>query len=165
CIENLNGHQIDQYIIHAGKNIPLVKKNSGKSGRMKIGEQYAIETFASTGLGLVKDRGESTHFMMRPEMLNYTHQLNNVNQILDVIKKNHGSLAFCQRFLTRGLPPSVPSDRIDSALKFLLNNKRSEVIREYPPLCDINGCYTSQMEHTLFIRHNSTEILSRGSDY
>lgn len=48
-IRNLNGHLIDQYRIHAGKTVPIVK--GGDATKMEEGEFYAIETFGSTGKG------------------------------------------------------------------------------------------------------------------
>ena len=47
CVRNLCGHQIAPYHIHAGKTVPIVKGGSGQ--KMEEGEQYAIETFGSTG--------------------------------------------------------------------------------------------------------------------
>ncbi len=46
-IENLSGHLIGPYHIHAGKSVPIVK--GGKADKMEEGELYAIETFGSTG--------------------------------------------------------------------------------------------------------------------
>merc|ERR1712127_300315 len=46
CIRNLNGHSIGQYVIHAGKTVPIVK--GGNNTRMEEGEVFAIETFGST---------------------------------------------------------------------------------------------------------------------
>lgn len=50
-VRNLNGHSIDPYNIHAGKNVPIVK--GGDATRMEEGEFFAIETFGSTGRGHV----------------------------------------------------------------------------------------------------------------
>eukprot|EP00659_Diplonema_papillatum_P000977 gene977-1491_t len=46
-IENLTGHSIEPYRIHAGKSVPLVGNN--EPTKMEEGEVYAIETFGSTG--------------------------------------------------------------------------------------------------------------------
>ena len=47
AINNLCGHLIAPYHIHAGKSVPIVK--GGKADKMEEGEMYAIETFGSTG--------------------------------------------------------------------------------------------------------------------
>ncbi len=46
-VRNLCGHTIEAYKIHAGKSVPIVKKNDNT--KMEEGELYAIETFGSTG--------------------------------------------------------------------------------------------------------------------
>ena len=60
-IRNLQGHLIGQYHIHAGKSVPIVK--GGEGIRMEEGEIYAIETFGSTGKGVVHDDMEVSHYM------------------------------------------------------------------------------------------------------
>lgn len=53
CIRNLNGHNINQHVIHGGKSVPIVK--GGDQTKMEEGEVFAIETFGSTGKGYVHD--------------------------------------------------------------------------------------------------------------
>lgn len=60
---NLCGHSIEPYRIHAGKSVPIVKNND--CTKMEEGEQYAIETFATTGKGIVWEEGECSHYMKR----------------------------------------------------------------------------------------------------
>lgn len=59
CIRNLNGHNIDQHIIHGGKSVPIVK--GGDQTKMEEGEVFAIETFGSTGKGYVRDDVRATN--------------------------------------------------------------------------------------------------------
>jgi methionyl aminopeptidase len=60
-VRNLNGHSIDPYKIHAGKTVPCVKTNTNE--KMEEGEQYAIETFGSTGKGFVREDDDCSHYM------------------------------------------------------------------------------------------------------
>ncbi len=60
-IRNLNGHSIGPYQIHAGKTVPIVK--GGEATKMEENEFYAIETFGSTGKGVVHDDMECSHYM------------------------------------------------------------------------------------------------------
>jgi methionyl aminopeptidase len=60
-IRNLNGHSIGTYNIHAGKSVPIVK--NGDQTKMEEGEFFAIETFGSTGKGLVVEDMECSHYM------------------------------------------------------------------------------------------------------
>ena len=66
CIRNLNGHSIAPYKIHAGKTVPIVR--NGDQTKMEEGELYAIETFASTGRGLIQEDMECSHYMINSEI-------------------------------------------------------------------------------------------------
>jgi hypothetical protein len=59
-IRGLSGHSINPYQIHGSKSIGLVR--SDDPARMEEGEYYAIETFGSTGRGLVVEQGECSHY-------------------------------------------------------------------------------------------------------
>jgi methionine aminopeptidase len=59
AIRNLNGHNIDQHVIHGGKSVPIVK--GGDQTKMEEGEVFAIETFGSTGKGYVRDDVREKH--------------------------------------------------------------------------------------------------------
>jgi methionine aminopeptidase len=53
AIRNITGHNILQYRIHGGKSIPFIKNNN--RDKMEEGEVFAIETFGSTGRGILDD--------------------------------------------------------------------------------------------------------------
>ena len=38
-------------------------------------------------------------------------------------------------------------------------------VNAYPPLLDIAGCYTAQVEHTILMKPSGKEVMSRGQDY
>ena len=63
AIKNLCGHSIRPYHIHAGKSVPIIK--SDNQDRMEEGEQYAIETFGSTGKGVVWEDVDCSHYMRK----------------------------------------------------------------------------------------------------
>jgi len=155
CVENLSGHSIGRYKIHAENTVPIVK--SDDNTRMKEGEMYAIETFGTTGNGWVEDRGECSHFMRDWDVDRVTLRDTKAKKLLGFISKRFDTLAFCRRWLAEEYDP-----------KHLMALKRlcdSGVIREYPPLCDIPGCYTAQYEHTIVLRPTCKEVVSRGKDY
>jgi len=52
-IRNLTGHNIGRWQIHGGKSVPIIKSND--QTKMEEGETFAIETFGSTGKGVVHD--------------------------------------------------------------------------------------------------------------
>lgn len=61
-IRNLMGHLIAPYHIHAGKSVPIVAGT--EEVKMEEGELYAIETFGSTGEGVVYNDKDCSHYMM-----------------------------------------------------------------------------------------------------
>ncbi|BFF93884.1 methionine aminopeptidase 2 [Drosophila madeirensis] len=155
AIRNLNGHSISPYRIHAGKTVPIVK--GGESTRMEEDEFYAIETFGSTGRGLVHDDMDCSHYMKNFDLPFVPLRLQSSKQLLGTINKNFGTLAFCKRWLDR-----AGATKYQMALKDLCDKG---IVEAYPPLCDIKGCYTAQYEHTIMLRPTCKEIVSRGDDY
>jgi methionyl aminopeptidase len=159
CIRNLNGHSIGPYKIHAGKTVPIVK--NGDQTKMEEGELYAIETFASTGRGLIHEDLECSHYMANSE-IPFQQALGSIRlprakQLFSTINRNFGTLAFCRRYLDR-----IGESKYLMALKNLTD---LGVIDPYPPLVDIKGSFTAQFEHTLILRPTCKEILSKGDDY
>ncbi|XP_051979289.1 methionine aminopeptidase 2b [Xyrauchen texanus] len=154
-IRNLNGHSIGQYRIHAGKTVPIVK--GGEATRMEEGEVYAIETFGSTGKGMVHDDMECSHYMKNYEVGHVPIRLPRAKHLLNVVNENFGTLAFCRRWLDR-----LGETKYLMALKNLCD---LGIIDPYPPLCDTKGSYTAQFEHTILLRPTCKEVVSRGDDY
>jgi len=154
-IRNLNGHSIGPYQIHAGKTVPIVK--GGEQTRMEENEFYAIETFGSTGKGMVHDDMECSHYMKNFDVGHVPLRMARAKQLLNVINKNFGTLAFCRRWLD-----GVGETKYLMGLKNLVDNG---IVDAYPPLCDVKGCYTAQWEHTIMLRPTCKEVVSRGDDY
>ena len=157
-IKNLNGHSIGAYQIHAGKSVPIIKNQD--TTRMEENEFYAIETFGSTGRGLVMEDMETSHYMkVYDEHAGNASRLRTkaAKDLLKHIDTHHSTLAFCRRWLD------------DAGLSgYLLGLKQlceADIVRPYPPLCDVRGSYTAQYEHTLFMRPTGKEVVSRGDDY
>jgi methionyl aminopeptidase len=100
AIRNLNGHNINQFQIHGGKSVPIVK-GSGDQTKMEEGETFAIETFGSTGKGYVHDDTEVSHYAKMVDAPNVALRLSSAKNLLNVINKNFGTLPFCRRYLDR----------------------------------------------------------------
>ncbi|DBA93672.1 TPA: Methionine aminopeptidase 2A [Trebouxia sp. C0006] len=155
-IRNLCGHSIDAYQIHGGKTVPIVK--GGEQGvRMEEGEFFAIETFGSTGKGYVHEDLECSHYMKNFGVGHVPLRLPKAKQLLGVIDRNFGTLAFCKRYLDR-----LGESKYQMALKSLCDNG---VVSPCPPLCDQRGSYVAQFEHTFYLHPHKKEVLSRGDDY
>ena len=154
-IRNLNGHSIGPYQIHAGKSVPIVK--GGDQTKMEEGELYAIETFGSTGKGIVHEDLECSHYMKNFDVGHVPLRMSKAKELLGVIDKNFGTLAFCRRFIDRL--------GVDKYLLGIKNLCDVGLVQPYPPLVDVKGSYTAQYEHTLILRPTQKEVLSRGDDY
>lgn len=164
-IANLNGHTTAPYRVHAGKSLPIVRV-PGHPDFMEEGEVYAIETFASTGRGHVVEDGDCSHFMLdadwrhndasRRQQVPYSASPT-VKLALDTILREYDTLAFCRRWLD-----DAGCKRHIIALNALV---KANIVNAYPPLVDIKGSFTSQMEHTVILRPTCKEVVTRGDDY
>merc|ERR1712228_284263 len=157
CIRNLNGHSIGPWVIHGGKTVPIVK--SEDQTKMEENELFAIETFGSTGKGVVYDEGECSHFALMENQNKMIHSVNHkgARDLFKFINKRFGTIPFCRRWLDD-----------DGQKRHLMSLKKLvdyEIVRAYPPLCDIPGCYTAQYEHTILLKPTCKEVVSRGYDF
>jgi methionyl aminopeptidase len=153
--ENLCGHSIGPYQIHAGKSVPIVK--NGDTTKMEEGELFAIETFGSTGKGHVWSAPNCSHYMKKfdaPDQISVRNP--KARALYAEITNTFGTLAFCRRWIEEKFPRHTP------LLKQLVE---SGAIDAYPPLDDALGCHTAQYEHTIFLHPSRKEVLSRGDDY
>eukprot|EP01155_Anaeramoeba_flamelloides_P010368 Anaeramoba_flamelloidesa325353_803.p1 GENE.a325353_803~~a325353_803.p1 ORF type:complete len:284 (+),score=44.43 a325353_803:1460-2311(+) len=154
-VANLGGHSIDQYRIHAGLTVPLV--SGGDTTKMKEGQQFAIETFASTGRGYVEEEGDCSHYMISPKGVNRSVSKKSSKRFKSFLLEHYSTMAFCPRWI----------DRLNQKQYYvdLKNLARNNIVREYPPLCDIPNSFVSQYEHTLILKPTGKEVLSWGDDY
>ena len=157
--KNLNGHSMEPYRIHGGQSIPIVARSDFADDKMKEGTFYAIETFATTGKGYVVEDGECSHYMRVWDAPTAVPKLahKGARQLLDAIDKQFYTLPFCRRWLD-----DIGQARHLMPLKCLVD---SGLVQDYPPLVDVKGSFTSQMEHTIVLKHSGKEIVSRGDDF
>ena len=83
--------------------------------------------------------------------------MSSARSLLNVINKNFGTLPFCRRYLDR-----LGQDKYLLGLNNLVD---AGIVEAYPPLVDIKGSYTAQLEHCFVLRPTCKEIFSRGDDY
>lgn len=149
-VQNLCGHQMDRFIIHCGKMIPIIKEPQNDN-KMEYGEIYALETFATTGKGIVLDKGATSHFMVSPNPPK--QKAGSQSDFLGFLQKNFSTMAFCQRMVEH-----AGQSQYTSTLNELI--KRKAVV-PYPPLCDIDTSYVSQHEHSFAILEDRKVIFTR----
>lgn len=153
-VSNLNGHSINQYKIHGGKYVPIIKQ-SGNKTRMEAGEFFAVETFATTGSGYVREKGDCSHYMMSNP---HAHsKLDGGKSLMAYIQKTFSTLPFCKRYIDP-VVNKTPEPYVSYLVKI-------GAIEPYPPLYDTAGSLVSQFEHTLYVTESGIEVLSKGDDY
>ena len=147
-IENLTGHMIKPYILHAGEIIP--NKKTDDDYILKEGDVFAIEPFATNGHGAVKESAEVEIYSIA-EIKNVRMQQS--RQILAFAFQNFFGLPFAKRWLT-----AVVSSRValGAALRELTRN---EILHEYPVLKEVKDGLISQTEHTVIVEKDSVKIL------
>lgn len=138
-IRNLSGHQMKRYRLHAGKRLPNVKQRF--TDKIKAGETYAIEPFATTGTGTAADT-------------KYTYIFSNTRNeatLEDVTQKLRGHLLKAYGpfpFAARWVGTRDEDLEVEKELAKLLN---ANVIKPHPVLVEKGNRPVSQSEHTVFV--------------
>ena len=149
-IENLTGHKIEPYLLHAGVDIPNISGHKGYE--VQEGDIFAIEPFASTGSGHVADTSQVEIFSLQstPRLrMKYSREL------MEYIVGNYFSLPFAERWL-RGVFKSRLT--LSTALRELMN---SGALHPYPVLRDTGKGMVSQFEHTVIVEHDSAKATTK----
>ncbi len=66
---------------------------------MEEGELYAIETFGSTGKGVVLDAPDCSHYMKEFDAPRAALRNPKAKALLKFIDEHYGTLAFCRRWV------------------------------------------------------------------
>jgi len=171
-VEGIGGHNILPYQIHGGKLVLCVPNDELQGElRMKEDEIYAIETYASTGMGQVTQNdtmAQCTHFMETEHAA-----IESNRAITKKDKKQFRKLPLFQWLQTRhGLPfssswlQSGSTKRIQKMDKAFRTGIATGQMVAYPPLNDEPNSVVAQFEHTIHLGRNDTvEIFSLDRDY
>lgn len=143
-INNLSGHSIEQYHLHSGTTIPNTDNTTDKEITEGV---YAIEPFATTGLGAVRDG--------KPSGIYRLEKSGNVRdtfarEILAFISEEYKTLPFCSRWIFKkfGARGLLALRRIEEA----------GIIHHYPQLIEKSGKKVSQAEHTVLLEKDKRLI-------
>ena len=149
-IQNLTGHSVGRYLIHAGTSIPNVHQVS--FGKLRAGEIYAIEPFVTVreAAGAVEDYPQKTIYRLLKAKLAKTPQ---TKQMLKFIEENFRTLPFAERWLIGVLPREKHAE----AFKELLATK---AIMGYPVFVEVTRKTVAQAEHTVLVKEGGYEVLT-----
>jgi methionyl aminopeptidase len=148
-IENLTGHSLGKYTIHAGIEIPSV--GLPYSSTLKEGDVIAIEPFATDGAGRVKEGNSVEIFALsapRPV------RQREARRILSHVEENYRTLPFAERWLYSAFRSRL---LVNSALRELV---MSGSFTQYPILRDAGKGMVSQAEVTVRVEKDSCAVLT-----
>jgi methionyl aminopeptidase len=152
-VHQLTGHQLKQWTLHAGKNVP----NYGAHGlsSMRLGETFAIEPFATNGNGTVRNGPKA--YIFSNVMKSKKKVDRDALRVRSIARKSFGTLPWASRWL-HGRIKGVD---VDAAVNNLL---RSGSIRGYPVLLEGKNGMVSQFEHSIFVGEEGAIVSTRRDD-
>jgi len=136
-VRNLSGHGLDLYNIHAKPTIPNI--DNGDKSSLKKGMAFAVEPFATTGSGVVQEKGAPSVFMLerkKPVRIPITRE------VLKAVE-DYSGLPFAKRWLTRKF-----GAKASFALRELV---QLGMLHQFPPLAEVNKGIVTQAEHSVLI--------------
>jgi methionyl aminopeptidase len=150
-IQNLSGHSLQQYTVHAGKSIPNIWTR-GSSFALLPNQAYAIEPFVTTkdGQGVVYEGKMRNIFGITSRKPVKDEE---ADKLLDLIWSRYRTLPFAMRWLT---------DRYDEKdvrrlMETLIKKKN---VHSYPILVEGHGKVVVQAEHTLIPSESSVSVIT-----
>ncbi|KAF2707947.1 methionine aminopeptidase 2-like protein [Pleomassaria siparia CBS 279.74] len=155
AVQNITGHNILRYKIHGDKQVPFVKTKTAQ--RMEEGDVFAIETFGSTGKAYLRDDVGVYGYGRKENVSSAGLRYASAKSLLRTIDENFGTLVFSRRYLEH-----IGVRNYHLGMRELIANG---IVETYAPLVDISGSYVAQYEHTVLLRPNCKEVISRGDDY
>lgn len=145
-IENLTGHVMARYNLHAGVSIPNISLNL--SHTLNEGDVIAIEPFVTPGKGKVNDGPRVEIFMYQKDRPLRSKE---AREMLSYIKEKFLTLPFAERWLMK----KFEGMKYRIGLQELV---RSGSIKTYPILKEVSGNLVSQAEHTIIIQKEGCEV-------
>jgi methionyl aminopeptidase len=148
-IQNLSGHSLERYTIHAGRSIPNIK-TIGPSFSLSSNQAYAVEPFVTTrdGQGVVYEGKVRNIFSITSRKPSKNQE---ADIFLDQLWNKFKTLPFAIRWITDLFDEPKARELIEVLVK-----KRN--LHAYPILVEGNRKLVSQAEHTLIPSTNFTYV-------
>ncbi len=146
-IQNLTGHSLERFNLHAGLTVPNVGMKIKR--RPRIGDVLACEPFVTDGTAArVGDSGPGNiyHFQRQAPQ-----RLPAAKKLASAIQQRHPKLPFAERWIKDVIDPKK--------LRFNLSQlQKATVIKHYPALSEMSGGMVSQREATLIITEDGCVV-------
>lgn len=144
-IENLTGHELKPYILHAGLAIPNIKVPY--DWKIEEGMVFAIEPFATNGSGRVIESKNAEIFSFLTQK---PTRMREGKILLQEVEKRKG-LPFAERWYAKKMNPL----KLKMVLRELVDR---EALHSYPVLHEKEKGLISQAEHTVIITSDGCEV-------
>lgn len=151
-IQNLTGHSLETYNLHAGLTVPNVSMKVNR--RPRIGDVLACEPFVTDGASArVENSGPGNiYHYQRSRPL----RLPTMKRLQAHIERAHPKLPFAERWLVDAIEPQK--------LAFNLQQLQKEaLLRHYPALSEASGGMVAQTEATLIVTEDGCMVTTRPS--
>jgi methionyl aminopeptidase len=150
-IQNLSGHSLQQYTVHAGKSIPNIR-GIGASFALSGSEVYAIEPFATLkdGLGIVYEGKVKNIFGISSRKPSKEKE---ADEFLDYLWSRFRTLPFALRWLLDAYDERHARRMIETLLK-------RHNLHAYPILVEGHGRTVAQAEHTIIPQESSANVIT-----
>jgi methionyl aminopeptidase len=149
-IQNLTGHTLDRYVVHAGKSIPNLYMPGTPS--LRRGDVFAIEPFVTfaKAAGYVVDAPSQTIFSLVARKKTGSADL---DAFVARVWDDRKTLPFTTRWYSEGLGAKKVKEIVTK-----LVSKR--VMRAYPTLVEASGYPVAQFEHTMALDEGGLRVLT-----
>ena len=145
-VRNLTGHGLGRWKVHTPPQIPNYADRGG--GSLRRGMVFAIEPFACTGRGFIREAGKAEVFMLvRPP----AKAKGLDRDVLRAIEAWRG-LPIARRYFRE-----FDRDALEDTLTKLA--RQGSLVR-YPPLVEEDGVMVAQYEHSIYLGPQGVEVLT-----
>ena len=146
-IENLTGHEVKRYDLHAGISIPNIPVPY--DWKLEEGMTLAVEPFVTNGCGRVV---ESRHVNIYSLLENKPTRIPEARALLKEVESRE-KLPFAERWYAKKINPL----KLPLAVQELLSKR---AIRSYPTLHEKEKGVVTQFEHTMIVTKDSCEVIT-----
>lgn len=148
-VKNLSGHGIDEWEIHEPPSIPNF--DSGDTRQLEEDTIIAIEPFATNGVGMIREAEQANIFELddpKPVRSPYARD------VLEFIDENYDGLPFCKRWLVE----EFGLGKTNLAMREFMKN---DMLHSHPPLIEKAKGIVAQFEHTMLVKKDGCEVLTK----
>ncbi len=144
-IVNLSGHLLSRYVLHAGKSVPNIR--AFMAGKVLHGEVYAVEPFATNGMGRVLEGRNIRIFSLKATPRRKPKE--RFEKLARLIWLERRGLPFSARWYVK---------RFSDVDSLVWSMYKRGMARGYPVLIEVEKGLVAQFEYTVIIERDGAFI-------